>query len=332
MVELSTTWLGLKLENPLIAGASPLSDSVETVEKLVAAGASAVVLQSLFEEQFTADQLAMHAHTEGVSDAHGEAQSYFPTYEAAGANSDGYLRHIERLKAAVKVPIIGSLNGVTRGGWLRYAKRIEAAGADALELNVYYVATDSTESPVEVELRYLDVLKDVKAVVDIPVAMKLSPYFSSLGHFADRLAKAGADGLVLFNRFYQPDINIDELEASAALQLSEPSELLLRLRWLAALFGRVDTQLAVTGGVHDAEGALKSLMAGANAVQMVSALLHHGPDYLGVVKQGLIDWMVAHEYESVQQMIGSMSLQRTPNPAAYSRVNYRRVLSTWHKY
>jgi dihydroorotate dehydrogenase (fumarate) len=332
MVDLSTTWLGLNLENPFVAGASPLSDSVETVRKLVDAGAAAVVTQSLFEEQLSSDQMAMHTHTDGVGDMHGEALSYFPSYEDVGLGPDAYLRHIEALKAAVDVPVIGSLNGTTPGGWVRYAKYIEEAGADALEVNVYYVATETTESPAEVEQRYVDVLTGVKAAVNIPVAMKLGPYFSSLGHFANRLGEAGADGLLLFNRFYQPDIDINELEAIAALHLSEPSELLLRLRWLAALYGRVDTDLAVTGGVHDAEAAIKSLMAGAQSVQMVSSLLKHGPAHLGKVKQGMIDWMEENEYDSIEQMIGSMSLERSPDPAAFSRVNYRRILGTWHKF
>jgi dihydroorotate dehydrogenase (fumarate) len=331
-VDLSTTWLGLKLDSPLIAGASPLSDDLDAVKRAVDAGASAVVTQSLFEEQFTQDQLAMHSHTESVRDSFGEALSFFPDYDDRGLGPAAYLDHLASLKRAVSVPVIGSLNGITPGGWVRYAREMQTAGADALELNVYYVATDPTEPPGSVEQRYLDILAGVCDAVTIPVAMKLGPFFSSPGHFAKRLVDAGAKGLVMFNRFYQPDIDIEELEVSSSLHLSDPGELLLRIRWVAALYGRVDADLCVTGGVHDAEGAIKGLMAGANAVQMASALLRNGPEHIGTVRNALESWLVDHEYESVQQMVGSMSLKRSPDPTAFSRANYRRILGTWHKY
>lgn len=332
MVDLSTTWMGLELASPFIAGASPLSDDVETVKRLADAGASAVVTQSLFEEQLTADQMALYQHTEGHADAHREALTYFPDYEDAGLGPEAYLKHIEALKGAVDIPVIGSLNGTTPGGWVRYAKQMVEAGADGLELNVYYVATDASESPDAVEQRYVDLVAGVRDVVSVPLAVKLSPFFSSLGHLAHRLRAAGADGLVMFNRFYQPDIDIEMLEVTPSLHLSTPDELLLRLRWLAALYGRCDLDLCCTGGVHGAEGAIKALMAGANAVQMTSALLKHGVDYIGAVRDAVHGWLVEREYDSVSQMIGSMSLDRCPDPAAMERANYRRVLGVWHKF
>ena len=331
-VDLSTTWMGLELDGPIVAGASPLTDNLESVQRLVDAGASAIVTQSLFEEQLTDDQMAFFTHTEGVAETHGEALDYFPAYDDVALGPDAYLKHIETLKKAVDVPVIASLNGITPGGWVRYAKYLVEAGADALELNVYYVASEPTESPEEVESRYLEILRGVRAAVDVPLAMKIGPYFSSTGHFASRLAEAGANGLVVFNRFFQPDLDIEELEVKPALHLSHPSELLLRLRAVAAMYGRVDLDFAITGGVHDVEDVIKGLMVGSNTVQMVSALLKKGPEHLKAVREGLVTWLEAHEYESVEQMIGSMSLARVPDPAAFSRANYRKILGTFHKY
>ena len=329
-LDLRAKWLGLSLPSPLVVGASPVADDVEAVVALEKHGAGAVVLQSLFEEQLTADQWSTHVHMDGVSDTHGEALSYFPEPVDFGLSPDRYLRHIERLKAAVDIPIIASLNGVTNGGWVKYARRIAEAGADAIELNVYYVASDLAESPTEVEDRYLDILRAVRAEVTLPLAMKLSPFFSSLGHFAKRLSEAGADGLVMFNRFYQPDIDIDALEVEPSLHLSDSSSLLLRLRWLAALHGRFNLELAASGGVHTHLDAIKALMAGAHTVQMASALLRNGVHHMRVVHDAMVEWLVEQEYESISQMVGNMSLGRCPDPAAYERANYTRIIRSWH--
>jgi len=258
-----------------------------------------------------------------------EAPSQFPELVQAVSGPDGYLKHIQKCKEAVKIPVIASINGSTKGGWTEYAKKMQQAGADALELNVYYVAAGVAETSDAVEQRTLDIVKVVKAAVTIPVAVKLSPFFSALAHFAMELEAAGADGLVLFNRFFQPDINVEELIAEPSLQLSSPSDLLLRLRWLAVLHGHVKGSLAVTGGVHDGIGALKAVMAGADAVQMVSALLIHGPERLAQSRAGLTEWLDEHEYESLAQAKGSMSLQKSSNPQAFTRANYMRILNGW---
>jgi len=263
------------------------------------------------------------------ANSNAEAVSYFPQPDDFRLGPERYLEQLRRIKEAVAVPVIASLNGTTAAGWLHYAQLMEQAGADALELNVYYIATDAKESSSDVEKRTLDVVRTVKAQVKIPVAVKLSPFFSSLAHFAVELEAAGADGLVLFNRFFQPDINVEELLAEPSLQLSGPSDLLLRLRWLAVLHGRVKGSLAVTGGVHDGIGALKAVMAGADAVQMVSALLIHGPERLAQARAGLAEWLEEHEYESLAQARGSMSLLKSPNPQAFTRANYMRILNGW---
>ncbi len=336
MVDLTTSWLGLELDCPLVAGAGPLADDLDSARRLEQVGAAAIVMQSLFEEQLQSDQLAMFHHTESVADSHPEASSYFVETQGdaldTGLGPDAYLRHLERLKRTVSIPVIASLNGISPGGWVRYGRRMADAGADALELNVYYVASDPDEAPADVEQRYVDLVTELDAAIGIPIAVKLSPYFSSLGHLARRLREAGADGLVLFNRFYQPDIDPELLEVVPSLHLSTPDELRLRLRWLATLYGRVDLDLACTGGVHDSVGAVKALMAGASAVQMTSALLRNGAAHLGTVRRGLEVWLEEHDYTSVRQMIGSMSLARCPDPAAMERANYRRVLGVWHRF
>ncbi|MDP1831664.1 MAG: dihydroorotate dehydrogenase-like protein [Geothrix sp.] len=328
-MNLSTTYLGLKLAHPLMAGASPMVDDMGMVKRLEDAGASAIVMHSLFEEQITREEQGTIMDMALSSNTSAEAISFFPRPDEFRLGPEKYLEQISRIKAAVAVPVIASLNGTTPAGWLHYGQLMEQAGADALELNVYYIPTDARESATEVEKRTLDIVRAVKSEVKIPVAVKLSPFFSSLAHFAVELEAAGADGLVLFNRFFQPDINVEELLAEPSLQLSGPADLLLRLRWLAVLHGHVKGSLAVTGGVHDGIGALKAVMAGADAVQMVSALLIHGPERLAQTRAGLAEWLEEHEYESLAQARGSMSLLKCPNPQAFTRANYMRILNGW---
>jgi dihydroorotate dehydrogenase (fumarate) len=328
-MDLATTYLGFELPHPLMPGASPLVDDLDTVRRLEDAGAAAIVLHSLFEEQIEDEELGTFAALEHPAESFAEAVSYFPRSAEFRLGPDEYLEQIRRIREAVAVPVIGSLNGTTAAGWLRYARQIEEAGAHALELNVYYVATDPEEASDTVERRVIDVARTVKQAVAIPVAVKLSPFYSSLARLARDLDRIGVDGLVLFNRFYQPDIDVEALEVVPRLHLSESFELLPRLRWLAILSGRVRPSLAVTGGVHTPLDAVKAVMAGAHAVQMVSGLLREGPALLGRVRDGLEAWLVEHEYESLRQMQGSMSLERCPDPAAFERANYTRVLQSW---
>lgn len=328
-MDLRTTYMGLELESPLVAGASPLAKEIDVCKSLEDSGASAIVLHSLFEEQITGEQHALLHHTTAYEHAHPEALSYFPEPQSYALRPDAYLEHIRALKKALDVPVIASLNGVTLGGWTHYASLIADAGADGLELNVYYVANDPRETPQEVERRYLDVLRAVKAEVDLPIAMKLSPFFSAPVFTAKQLADEGAAALVLFNRFYQPDLDIDMLEVRPMVRLSDSHALLLRVRWLAACFGQVPCSLAASGGVHSGRDALKALMAGASAVQMTSAILRHGPSSVAAIRDEMTSWMTDNEYTSVKQMIGSMSLKRCPDPAAYERANYVKGLSSW---
>jgi dihydroorotate dehydrogenase (fumarate) len=328
-MNLSTTYLGLKLAHPLMAGASPMVDDMGMVKRLEDAGASAIVMHSLFEEQITREEQGTIMDMELSANSSAEAISFFPKPDEFRLGPETYLEQIRRIKEAVSVPVIASLNGTTPAGWLRYGQLMAQAGADALELNVYYIPTDARESATDVEKRTLDIVRAVKSEVKIPVSVKLSPFFSALAHFAMELEAAGADGLVLFNRFFQPDINVEELTAEPSLQLSGPGDLLLRLRWLAVLHGRVKGSLAVTGGVHDGMGALKAVMAGADAVQMVSALLIHGPERLAQTRASLAEWLEEHEYESLGQARGSMSLLKCPNPQAFTRANYMRILNGW---
>lgn len=328
-MELKTTYLGLPLKNPVMPGASPLVDQLDNVRRLEDAGAAAIVMHSLFEEQITNDQLAEFAHTEKPAESFSEATSYFPRMEDYAFGPDRYLEQISRIKASVEIPVIGSLNGVSLGGWTDHARLIEQAGADALELNVYYVATDPDESGVAVQQRTLDILQAVKDSISIPVAVKLSPFFSSPGHFAKQLDALGAAGLILFNRFYQPDIDIEELEATHRLDLSNSTELRLRLRWAAILHGHLKADIAVSGGVHTTEDIIKAIMSGANVVQVVSSLLKYGPSHIGSLIAGLRNWLEDHEYESVDQMRGSMSLRHCPDPSVFERANYLRVLQLW---
>lgn len=328
-MDLSTTYLGLTLKNPVMPDASPLVDKLDNVRRLEDAGASAIVMHSLFEEQITNEQIAEFAHTENPAESFAEAVSYFPQQEDYALGPDRYLNQISRIKQSLDIPVIGSLNGVTPGGWIEYAHLIEQAGADALELNVYYIATDPDEPGVAVEKRTLDILTAVKQTVTIPVAVKLSPFFSSPGHFAKQLDALGAAGVVLFNRFYQPDIDIEELEATHRLELSNSTELRLRLRWAAILHGHLQGSIAVGGGVHTVEDIIKAIMCGADVVQVVSCLLKYGPSHIGSMISGLGQWLEDHDYESISQMRGSMSLRRCPDPSVFERANYLRVLQLW---
>jgi dihydroorotate dehydrogenase (fumarate) len=330
-MDLSTTYLGLPLPHPLMTGASPLVDHMDLVRRLEDAGAAAITMHSLFEEQLTMEADATWHAMETHAHAHAEAASYFPRQADFALAPDQYLEQIRRIKAAVAVPVIASLNGVSGEGWTRYAREIEQAGADALELNMYVVAANPLESGAAIEQRLVAITRAVRAAVALPIAVKLSPYLSSLAHVAAALDEAGANGLVLFNRFYQPDLDIERLEVVPKLRLSDPSELLLRIHWLAILSGRVRASLAATGGVHTVEDVVKAVMAGADAVQLVSSLLTHGPERLAVLRQALEAWMEEREYDSIRQMRGSLSLERCPDPLAFERGNYMRILQTWRR-
>jgi dihydroorotate dehydrogenase (fumarate) len=303
-VELSVKYLGLTLAHPLMTGASPFVDDLDRVKRLEDAGASAITMHSLFEEQISGEEVATARATETHANSSGEASSYLPDPPDFHLGPDEYLEQLRKLKKAVRVPVIASLNGTTRGGWLRFAKLMQEAGADALELNIYDLATDSETRGDAVEERMISLVRAVKKDVTIPVAVKLSPFYSSLSNLAKQLDQAGADGLVLFNRFYQPDINVEELEVERSLQLSTSSELPLRLRWLAILSGRVRPSLAITGGVHTPVDVIKAIMAGAHAVQLVSALLQRGPEYLRVLRGEMARFLEEHDYESLDQMRG----------------------------
>ncbi|MGE0814972.1 MAG: dihydroorotate dehydrogenase-like protein [Vicinamibacterales bacterium] len=328
-MDLTTTYLGLRLAHPIITGASPLVDHMDVVRRLEDAGAAAITMHSLFEEQIAAEREATWSQLDVHAEGHAEAVSYFPRADEYALGPDKYLEQIRRIKAAVAVPVIASLNGVTGRGWSDYAVAMQQAGADAIEINVYAVATDLEMAGTAVEERVIDALRLVRAAVTLPVAVKLSPFFSSVAHLGHRLDLAGADGLVLFNRFYQPDIDVDQLDVLPRLALSDSSELLLRLRWLAILSGRLRGTLAASGGIHTGVDAVKAVMAGAHAVQVVSALLHHGPEHLATIRREMEAWMTEREYASVGEMRGSMSLGRCPDPAAFERGNYVRLLQTW---
>jgi len=328
-MDLSTCYLGFDLPHPLMVGASPLAQDLDGARRLEDAGTAAITLHSLFEEQIEQDRLSLLRAAEEPAESFGEALSYLPPMEHFALGPEAYLEHIRRVKAAVSVPVIASLNGITHSGWIAYAKLMEQAGADALELNIYFVAADPTETATVVEDRLVGIAEQVKGSVGIPVAVKLSPFFSALRHLVDRLDRLGIDGLVLFNRFYQPDIDTEALEAVPALSLSTPAELRLRLRWLAMLSGQIRSSLAVSGGVHAATDAVKAVMAGAHGVQVVSALLQRGPAYLAQLRADLAAWLEAHEYNSLAQMQGSMNLKRCPDPSALARANYMQVLQSW---
>jgi len=328
MIDLSTTYLGLRLRTPLVASASPLSQEIDGIRHLEDAGASAVVLYSLFEEQLRQESFELEHHLAEGTDSFAEAASFFPQPAEFHLGPEGYLKHIQQAKKAVSVPIIASLNGTTVGGWTQFAKMIEQAGADALECNIYAIPTDPELTSIAVEQQYLDILKAVKSVVTIPVAVKLSPFFSNMANMAKRFDKAGANGLVLFNRFYQPDINLDELEIQPNVLLSTPQALRLPLTWIGILYGRVQASLAATSGVHGPEDVVKLLMVGADVTMLCSTLLRNGIRHLRYIEEGLLEWMEKHEYESVQQMKGSMSQIRCPNPSAFERAQYMRAVKS----
>jgi dihydroorotate dehydrogenase (fumarate) len=329
MIGLSTTYLGLPLKNPLVCSSSPLCADLDSLRHMEDYGAAAVVLQSLFEEQIDVEGRDLDRFLEYGAESYAESLSFFPDMTRYNTGPDGYLEHVRKAKAALAIPVIASLNGTTPGGWVRYARMIEQAGADALELNIYYIPTDPKMTSGDVEQRYLDVVRAVRAQVKIPIAVKLGPFFTSLAEFARELEGAGAAGLVLFNRFYQPDFNLETLEVEPHLSLSTPEELLLRLHWVAILFDYLKADLAVTGGVHSARDVLKAMMAGARVAMMTSALLKRGIGQLAVVLSDLAEWMRDHGYQSIRQMQGSMSLWSSPDPAAFQRANYMKVLRSY---
>jgi len=328
-VDLATKYLGLKLANPLVIAACPLTESLDNLRRLEEAGASAAVFPSLFEEQIEHDEAELARVHQFGTDSFAEALTYFPEQQDYRFGPDDYLEKIAAAKKGVSIPIIGSLNGFSRGGWTRYAKLIEQAGADALELNIYFVAADLEMTAEEVESQYLDLVAAVKKSVSIPLSVKLGPYFSSMGYMARRLVAAGADGLVLFNRFIQPDIDLENLEALPKLVLSAPYELLVPLRWAAILHGRISASLAVTGGIHDAQGMLKALLAGADVGMVASVLYKKGFGQIGTILKETAAWMEEKEYESVEQLKGSMSRENCPDPSAFQRGNYMKALTTF---
>ena len=329
MIDLSTQYLGLKLKSPLLVSSSPLTESLEKIQRLEEAGAAAVVLPSIFEEQLTLESSALERDLSRGSDAFAESLSYFPAYEDYRHGQDVYLAQIHRAKSACSFPILASLNGATASGWVRFAKEIEQAGADAIELNTYSLATATSETSESIEKGIVQLVRQVKAATQIPVAVKLSQQYTSIPHLAVELDRAGADGLVLFNRFYQPEFDIENLDVSPKLVLSRPEELLLRLHWVAILYGDIRADLAVTGGVHSAEDVLKSVMAGAQVAMTVSALLAKGVLHLQTIEDDLIRWMEQHEYESINQMRGSLSRRAVPDPSAFERGNYIKTLSSY---
>lgn len=328
-MNLQSNYLGFQLDHPLMVGASPLVDHLDIVKRLEDAGSSAIVMHSLFEEQISHDSEGIESHIQRYGESFAEALSYFPEPDHFRLGPDTYLNQIQKIRETVSVPVIASLNGTRSGAWFRYAEMIEEAGADALELNLYFLPTDPKCSASEIERDYIAAVENVVERLRIPVAVKLSPFFTALPQFVNQLEKAGARGVVLFNRFYQPDTDIENLELVPSLHLSDSSELLLRIRWIGILCGRTDLYLAASGGVHSAEDAIKAIMAGANAVQMTSAVLKHGPQIIAERIKGIRNWLIEHEYESLQQMQGSMSHRRAANPTALERANYMKIINSW---
>jgi len=328
--DLTTTYLGLDLKNPLVASSTPMTGTTDGVRSLEEAGIAAVVLPSVFEEQIDHEAMEMQRLAEQGAGAFAEALSgYFPEFDDYATRTESYLQHVTDAKEAISIPVIGSLNGTTNGGWVNYAKRIEDAGADALELNVYLIPTDPETPGSEIEQRYLDLVWEVREQISIPLAVKVGPYFSSIPNMAERLVEAGADALVLFNRFYQPDIDLENLEVVPTVNLSNSQDLLLPLRWTALLRGRVDTQFAVTSGVWEAEDAVKAILVGADVAMLASALLTKGPEHVVRVLADMQKWLDDHGYESTDQMRGSMAVGTAPNPDAFVRANYMKMLITY---
>jgi dihydroorotate dehydrogenase (fumarate) len=328
-MDLKTKYLGLELKNPIVPSASPLTVNVDHVKRMEDYGAAAVVMYSLFEEQIIQEQKELDTFLAQGTEEFAEALSYFPEPdEFHNANAEGYLEQIRKLKEAVDIPIIASLNGVSNGGWMQYSKKIEEVGADALELNIYYIPTDPDMTAQQVEQMYIDDLKAVKQSVKIPVAVKLSPYFTAFANMAKKLDEAGADGLVLFNRFYQPDIDLETLDVVYDLEFSTSYELRLPLRWIAILYGKIKANMAATSGIHTAEDVLKAVMVGADVAMIASVLFQKGPQHIERMLNDIQSWMEAHDYESIEQMKGSMSLKALRQPTAYMRANYMKVLQS----
>ncbi len=328
-MDLTTHYMGLKLRTPLIMGASPLSENIDNIKRMEDAGASAVVLHSLFEEQLRQDRLELHQRLSYNTDSFAEAQSFFPEASEYRLGPEEYLRLVYDAKERTKMPVIASLNGSTKGGWTDFACQIQQAGADALELNIYYIPTDPFLTGAEVELTYLEILKEVKAAVKIPVAVKLSPFFSNFGNMAKRLDDAGANGLVLFNRFYQPDIDLETLEVKPNILLSTPMAMRLPLRWTAILYGKIKASIAATSGIHRAGDALKMLLAGADVTMLCSTVLRHGFPQIALIESDLTRWMEEHDYESLSQLKGSLSQKNCPDPATFERAQYMKALCSY---
>jgi len=328
-MKLTTNYLGLELKSPFIIGASPLGDSLDSAKRMEDSGASALVMRSLFEEQLTSELAAVTSLTESIGESYAEALSYFPESAEYALGPEDYLDHISRLKSHLSIPVIASLNGRTPGGWIGHAKFMEEAGADALELNIYEVPTNMEETGPEIEARVLEVVAGVRAKVSIPFSVKLAPFYSSLPNLAKNIHLAGANGLVLFNRFYQPDLDIEDLNVEPKLFLSTSAELLLRLRWMAVLHGKTPLSLALSGGVHKVHDAIKGVMAGADVLQVVSLVLRHGPQALETLIKDFTRWMEEHDYHDAAEMRGCLSHRNSPDPAAFERANYLRVLQLW---
>jgi dihydroorotate dehydrogenase (fumarate) len=326
-MDLTTTYLGLKLRTPLVPSASPLSEEIDSIKRLEDAGASAIVLYSVFEEQLRQDRVELHQHMEAGTFSYAEALTYFPEPDKFHLGPDEYLKHISKAKDAVDMPVIASLNGSSVGGWTSYAKAIQQAGADALELNIYYIPSDVDVTSAQVEETYLEILRAVKSEITIPVAVKLSPFFTNFAYMAKRLDEAGANGLVLFNRFYQPDIELESLEVVPNILLSTPMAMRVPLRWVAILYDKLNCSLAATSGIHRGTDALKMLMAGADVTMLCSVLIRHGVKQIGVIERDLIAWMEEHEYESVEQLKGSLSQKNCAHPSEFERAQYIRAIS-----
>jgi dihydroorotate dehydrogenase (fumarate) len=328
MADLSTTYACLALENPLVASSSPLARDIGKIREMEDSGAAAVILHSLFEEQVTIEEDMLNENLVRGTESFAEALSYFPDFNTFTFAPDAYVEHLRKVKETVDIPVIASLNGVSAGGWVRYAREMEQAGADGLELNIYFLNTDAAVTGRAIEERYIDLVKTVKKDIRIPVSVKLSPFFSSIPNIAGLISRAGADGLALFNRFYQPDIDPERLEVVPRLKLSTSDELLVRIRWVAILFGHIETDLAVTGGVHTSEDVVKSILAGASAVMTTSALLQRGISHLDELKSGLVAWMDKRGFESISQMRGAMSQKSVAEPAAFERANYMKLIGS----
>jgi len=329
MTDLSTTYLGLNLRNPLVASASPLSKRIERARKLEEAGISAIVMYSLFEEQIIRESLELDHYLSRGTDSFAEALTYLPDGGMYGISPEKYLNQLAALKKALAIPVIGSLNGVSKGGWVSYARKIQDAGADALELNMYYIATDASVTSNDIEDMQVDLVAEVKSAISIPLAVKISPFVTSIPNFTKRLVEAGADGLVLFNRFYQPDFDLEELDIIHSLDLSTSADLRLPLRWISILYGKLNADFALTSGVHTHEDVMKAMMSGAKVAMMASHLLHHGEQVIPSLLGEMQEWMEQREYQSIQQMQGSMSQKSVKEPAAFERANYMKVLGSF---